>query len=302
MKKFLFPIIFALAGFAMSAERDVSMKNRTVTARLGADPEVLASARQKADILRVVPHLSVNSEWKSSLTIRNDQDFAVTLIIDFYNTYGNPVDTTFLDSDEQTYETTTYELPLGAFEVYTLDFLQLDGGYRSIQAFVYSAEGADNYGLEANYSLYDASNNKHSSVGVSVQDPGYIFIINVDRRSDLYSGDEKYRGIAITNTFGGNCDCQVTAYDNQGFATLPSGRLDLRISSRAKYLDFIDSLFPNIDVLLPSRTGYLYFDCTQPVSVLGLGFEGSPALTTSVPVDFFTVVNGKRQKRAERVR
>ncbi len=262
-----------------------------------------ARAAKKAEVARVVPHLAVNEEWVSTLTIRSDALSEIYMVLEFYDINGNPVQTTFYDSfNDQYVNEIGFVIPdLAPGEIYSLDFDTLVGA-RNLQVFAYTDETEIDYSLEAIYNRFGSAGQKTAFVGVPVQAPGQFFVINLDQRLDAYTGNQKFRGVALTNSAISSCDCQATLFDELGYAIDEFGQrvgnpgdlyplVQVDIAGSAKWLGVTFDLLEDIDTLLPSGLGYLFFDCTENVSALGLAFENGTAVTSSVPIDYFFPAN-----------
>ena len=285
-------LIFICAALGM-AQTDTESN---ILTRKGG-PALGPARMNKVDVQRVVPHLAVSEVWKSVLTIRNDQETQINLFMEFRDVNGNFVPCVFYDSDDVMYENATgYNLPLAPYEIYVMEFDQLGGSARSIQVFVISDELESGYGLEAVYNNFIGPD-KVSSVGVGVRPPGDLFVMNIDRRVDAYTLNQKFRGAAITNSEDVPCQCEFTLYNQfgQSFDDLGSfPRVLININPLGKFVGIFTDIYPDLDTLLPLGLGYFEVLCSSPVSVLGLAFESNTSIVASVPVDYFILLKGKQ--------
>ena len=257
---------------------------------------------------RVVPHLPANDQWKSTLTFRNDSNLPTEFIIEFFAADGSPVSLVFFDSlQPNTAQTgSAFIIRLAEFEIYSLDFDSIGTGglnVASFHAFISTVTSSTTLSMEAIYNLFDGPD-MVASVGVPVTAPGQRFFMNVDQRINPYTQRQRFRGSAITNTFDSNCDCLATLYSDLGFI---AAETQFQIPPRGKWLGTTYDLFDTIDFLLdpnPSTPndgtgiGYIEFQCSLPVGVLGLAFENSTPIVASVPIDFFEF--SKRKEKAMR--
>ena len=252
------------------------------------------------DTVRVIPHLAVNEEWVSEMTIRSDAEFEQCLVLEFYDAAGNPVVASFYDSFDTHYEDTGFVIPdLQPFEIYSLDFDGLGSGARNMQVHVLSNSNEVYYGLEAAYHRFSGGA-KVASVGVPIEAPGDMFILNLDQRLDPYSGNKRLRGFAVSNVDGLDCNCDVTLYNSFGLSEdgfgIPYPQRSITIPAFGKWVGSVYQLFPEVDDLIGDSLGYLYFECDNPASVMGLGFERGTAVATSISIDFFVLTKNKDGK------
>jgi len=296
MKRILitFLALASVLGGAFAAQGDYAVRRSQERV-----PVAQAKASKKVDVLKSIPHLAVNEEWVSTVTIRSDALSEISLTLEFYDINGNAVPATFFDSfDDQYVDEIGFVIPdLQPGEIYSLDFDSLLGA-RNMQILVFSDETETNYGLEAVYNRFGANGQKTAFVGVPVLNPGQFFVVNMDQRLDPYTGFQRYRGLAVFNTSEFNCNCQATLFDDLGYPLDQFGQragqpgdlvpiLEVDIPGSAKWLGTTYDLVENIDSLLPLGLGYFFFDCTENVSALGLSFEVGTPVTTSVPIDYF---------------
>ncbi len=259
--------------------------------------------------LRVVPHMAVNNDFTSELTIRSDSDVVINVELEFYGPTGDAVETTFLDS--LGYEYTlgpldVFVIELQPFEIYSMNFGTLIGG-RNMQAFVFTEISPDQtaYSLEVVYHRFFGAR-KVASVGVPVVPPGDIFIMNLDQRFDPDTLNRKFRGLAVSNNDGLDCRCDVTLFNQDGnsfdaFGDYPIVSLD--IPANGKWVGTVYDLYPDINDLLLDGMGYFIFECDNLVSALGLAFEESTPVAASVPIDYFVFTKTKDGvKRIRRAR
>ena len=252
------------------------------------------------DTVRVVPHLAVNEEWVSELTIRSDADFEQCLVLEFFDANGNAISASFYDSLGNHYEDTGFIIPdLQPFEIYSLDFDGLGSGARNMQVHILSNSAETFYGLEAAYHRFSGGA-KVASVGVPIVAPGDIFILNLDQRLDPYTGNKRLRGFAVSNVDGLDCNCDVNLYNSFGVSEdgfgIPFPVRSVTIPAFGKWVGSVYQLFPEVDDLIGDNLGYMYFECDNPASVLGLAFEQGTAVATSVPIDFFVLTKNKDGK------
>ena len=302
MKK-ITPFIFLVLASFLGAEKPLPRSERSASRLIGKNE---VSSLNKVDILTVVPHLAVaENEWSSALLIRNDQNTAINLFLDFVAADGLPATVEFLDSDNNVIETDTFDLQMAPFEIYTLEFLRFklpdtENDLRSIQVFIFADESESNFSLEALLHNFQGEADKVATVGVDIQVPGLNFFMNIDRREDLDTQNAKLRGLAITNTDAIGCDCNLIIFD-QFSNTVVETNLANSIDPQGKVLGTTDSFFEGIDLdtLLPGGLGVLDVSCTSPVSVVGLAFEPGTPIVGSVPIDYYEIVEGKRVSRRD---
>jgi len=241
----------------------------------------------KANSLDVVPHLSANGDWKSAVLVRNNLDFSINLIFEFYDEYGDPAQVYFDDSDGQSWVGNGFDFFLAGREVFALDFDIIEGGYPSFQIFAYSEANIGDYSIETVYSRYDRGT-KTASVGVQNSPDSTAFSMNMDERFDPFTGYQKFRGLALTNGEHESCRCTAYLYDDgRGGVNLdgPVDIVDIDLPARAKWVGLLIDLFPDIDNLLPVGFGYMDVECDRYVSALGLAFEVNSPIAASVPVE-----------------
>ncbi len=251
---------------------------------------------KRVDLQRMVPHLAVNDAWKSALTIRNDSDATISVLMEFNDATGNPISVTFYDSDNFEYVGEGFEFALFPYEIYVLEFDLLNGNAANFQIAVVTAEEESAYGLEAVFSNFSGQE-KVTAVGVGVNPPGNLFVLNLDQRLDAYTLNQKFRGLAITNNEADVCDCEVRLYNDLGESGDDLGEypsLILSMNGYGKWLGTIYDLYPDIDQLLPAGFGYIEVGCTRLVSTLGLAFEAGTPIVASVPVDYFEAAKKKQ--------
>ena len=294
MKKYfmlLTTILLASAAGWAQVEKTFAVRGQKEHTRVPRE-----TARKKADVLRVVPHMAVNNEWTSELTIRSDSSSETFVVLEFYDGDGNPVEATFLDSFGQEYVAEGFQIPdLLPYEIYSMNFGALEGA-RNMQIFVFTDETETNYSLEATYHRFGGGD-KIASVGVPVVPPGEIFILNLDQRFDPDTGNRKFRGLAVSNNDGIDCNCEATLFNQSGSDLDDSGDpyplLSMDIPASGKWVGDVYALYPDIDALLNDGLGYLLFQCDNPVSVLGLAFEWNTPVVASVPIDYFDLAKNK---------
>jgi hypothetical protein len=200
-----------------------------------------------------------------------------------------PVEAIFSDSDGVLYQGSTFDLEMAGLEIYALQFEQLGDNLRNMQVFIFSAESE--YATEAVFDNFQGAGNKVASVSSGVGAYDFNFFMNIDRRQDLFTGNFKLRGLAVTNSSVGDCDCQVTLWDRLGAEV---GLTSVLIPPTGKFVGPVSALFPNIDQLIPDGLGLLDFACSQQVGVTGLSFENGTPITGSVPIDFYIVVDKQK--------
>ncbi|MDJ0836619.1 MAG: hypothetical protein QNK37_08880 [Acidobacteriota bacterium] len=247
-------------------------------------------------LYKVVAHAAVSDDWKTFITFRNDQERETTLIIDFLDADGAPVEAEFytIENNEIPLVGTGVDMTLPPVGMDTIEFDFLPGGQRNLQVFVYAEVDGLQFGIETMLHNFQGAD-KVATVGAIDQLPGPNFFMNIDRRLDPYTQNWKQRGFAVTNVSEFTCDCEVVLYDDLG------GFVDsalLRIDSGAKWLGTTAVMFPDIDDLLVSNLGLIDVRCNENVAVLGLAFEDNTPIVGSVPVDYFEIVGGKRVIRA----
>lgn len=258
----------------------------------------------KAEVMRIVPHLAVNEDWVSELTIRSDSLAVISMILEFRDASGNPTTATFYDSFGNQYTDSGFAIPdLQPYEIYSLDFDQLFDGNRNLQVFVFSDESQASYALEASYHRFQ-DGQKVASVGVPTVAPGNTFIMNVDQRFDPITGNRRFRGLAITNVHDYTVTCLITLFNKNGYAEdefgLPYDIVRIEIPPYGKWVGTVYNLYPNIDNHLNDDLGYLYVEANGLVSTMGLGFEANTPIATSFPIDYFTEAKAKAFLRAQR--
>ncbi len=270
-----------------------------IPVRKGADGKS-AIVSNKLDgalnVFRLVPHLAVNEEWVSELTIRSDENRQLCLRLMFFAADGLPIEATFYDSFGNQYVGDGFDIPdLNPFEIYSLDFDQLAGA-RNLQVFVYTNEQDTNYGLEGAYHRLSGTR-KVASVGVAIEAPGHDFIINMDHRFDPNTGARRFRGMAISNTSEDTCHCTANLFNNFGGDLDPEGHLfpsvNITIPPSGKWLGTSYDLLFDMDKLLGDGIGYMLFTCDRDVAPLGLAFENASTVATSVPIDYFVSTKHK---------
>jgi hypothetical protein len=281
-----------LAGAPLAANEHNYPTRKANAERQAATPRAV-----KADVVRVVPHMAVNEAWVSELWIRSDSEFVIDMILEFYDQDGFPVTATFFDSFGDQYEGAGFAIPdLQPFEIYAIDFDSLSGGARNLQVHVLSDETQQAYGLEGAYYRFQGGQ-KVSSVGVPVEAPGDTFIINLDQRFDPITGNRRFRGLAISNADGLDCQCTGTLFNRFGndldALGNPYPQVTVSMPGLGKWVGDIYQLYPNIDNFLEDGLGYLYFECDNPAAVLALSFEFNTPIVTSVSVDYFVFTKNK---------
>ena len=290
-------MLLATIGFSIAGDYPVRGE--------GGKKQAFSRDSKKADVVRVAPHLAVNEEWVSELTIRSDSDSPIFMVLEFYDADGFPVEAVFYDSNNEQYSGEGFIIEeLLPYEIYSLDFESL-AGTRNMQVHVLTNEFEQDYGLEAAYYRF-FRDEKITSVGVPIQPPGDLFVVNADQRFDPYTGNKRYRGIALSNVDGLNCNCNVKLYnrfgDNLDNFGLAYPEVSVDIPAFGKWIGDVYALFPNIDTHLQDSLGYLEFSCDNPVSVLALSFEANTPIATSVPVEYFDIQKTKdgKTKRIKR--
>lgn len=287
------------ADFALANEKNIPVRK--------TDPQRQSALAKpaKQDVVRVVPHMAVNEAWVSELWIRSDANTVIDMVLEFYDQDGFPVTATFFDSFGDQYSGQGFAIPdLQPFEIYAIDFESLSGGARNLQVHVLSDETQQAYGLEAAYYRFQGGQ-KVSSVGVAVENPGDIFIVNLDQRFDPITGNRRFRGMAISNADGLDCRCTGTLFNRFGndldALGNPYPQVVVDLPALGKWVGDIYQLYPNIDNFLEDGLGYLYFECDNPAAVLALSFEFNTPIVTSVPVDYFVIAKTKDgEKRVKR--
>jgi len=245
-------------------------------------------AQAGATVMKVVPHLSANEIWKSTIMIRSDATYYIEIIIEFRDPDGFPATVVFYDSDDEMFSGEGFHFGLEPYEIYSIDFDQIEGGWSSLQMFSYSSDSDRFYSIESVYNRYDENSLKTASVGVPTEAPYQRFIMNLDERFDAYSGYQKFRGLALTNTTDHTCRCDVFLYDDgKGGENLDGhlGEVNITLPPRAKWLGYAIDLYPDIDEQLRHGFGYMDVICDELVSALGLGFESESPVAASVPID-----------------
>lgn len=291
MKKWMWMLIL-VGALGYAAEEPA----RNLAKRQNGPQSARRVLNKKVDVQRMIPHLAVNDAWKSALTIRNDLDVAIAVLMEFNDRFGNPIGATFYDSDDFEYNGEGFQFTLFPYEIYVLEFDQLEGNALSFQVAVVTAEEDAFYGLEALYSNFSGQS-KVTAVGVGVGPPGDLFVLNLDQRLDAYTLNQKFRGLAITNNEADVCDCEVRLSNDLGESFDQSGdypTVILSMNGYGKWLGTIYDLYPDIDQLLPRGFGYLEVGCTRLVSTLGLAFEAGTPIVASVPIDYFGAAKKKR--------
>ncbi len=257
----------------------------------------------KATVQKVIPHMSANNIWKSSLLIRNDATYSIQVFLEFIAPDGLPVDVLFVDSDGNEFESNGFAPTLSGYEIYGLDFDLAADDFQSFQVFAYTEEIDRFYGLEAVYHRYNG-NQKEATVGSPYLPAFPRFLLNMDERFDLFSGQQKFRGLAITNTENNDCDCTAYLYDNGLEGANLDGFLDsvrIELGPQQKYVGLVIDLFPDVDTLLAQGFGYIDVDCEgRLVTAMGLAFETDSPLAGSVPVD--PIYEGKTSGRGKTVK
>jgi len=243
-----------------------------------------------AFLYKVIPHTPISDFWKTVLLFRNDQDRDITLRLNFYDSAGNSTLATFYDIENDAYETNEYDLIVPAFGIKTIEFDALPSPLISAQVFVTAADNDLEFSVETLLHNFEGQG-KVATVGVIDQQPFFNFFMNVDRRLDPYTEDQKIRGLAVTNTGLATCECKVDLIDE--FNTVV-GTEYLTISSSGKWVGRLDTLFNGMDNILPLSVGLINVECDQQVSALGLAFEPPTPIVGSIPVDYYEVIDGKK--------
>lgn len=290
-----FTALFATASLSAAADDHIAKREKNTRSYLSAQP-----AEKRAEVFRLVPHLAVSGQWKSVLTFRSDNAAGSVILLEFYDENGLPIEATFFDSDGFEYNAAGFEFELFGFEIYQLEFDQLADNQRSIQVFAFVDESQDTFGLEAVYNNFSGQD-KLSSVGVGLANPGDLFVVNFDQRVDAYTGNRKFRGMAVTNTALDSCQCDVQLYNGDGSDLdrfgAPFEVIRLDIPPSGKWLGTVYDLYPDIDDRLLNGLGYAEVICNQFVSPFALAFEQNAPIVSSVPVDVFVQNKAKDGSR-----
>ncbi len=252
--------------------------------------------RKRADffLYKIVPHGAVSGDWKTFLLFRNDRENEVTLAIDFYDPAGNLVEATFFDADENQYTATGIDLGLPSFGMNTIEFDTISNSdLRSLQVFVFAEGETQEFSVETLIHNFQGSE-KVATVGVIDQPPDFNFFMNVDRRFDPYTLNQKIRGLAVTNTAIDSCFCNIFIWDDFGNPAGTDLPLLVEIPPSGKLLGSLDGILGQMDVRLPFGLGVIAFECDRQVSALGLAFEPGTPIVGSIPIDYFIIENGKR--------
>lgn len=260
---------------------------------------------KRATVLKVVPHMAINGSWRSAVMVRNNSNRTIAVTMDILNGDGNLAQVVFYDGGNTDFRGSSFNLSLSPFEIIVMEFDQILTGERNVQAFFYSEDFDSEYSVETTYSSFEGGA-KNATVGVFSDAPGPNFLVNVDQRVDAYSERRKFRGLAVTNTSNGNCDCRVSLFDDgiNGQNAQPLVTVTLNnIPSGGKWLGTTYDLFPTIDNLLgQAQYGYMEFVCTQNVSALGLAFENGSQISASIPVDYFSFAQTKEGDTVRKMR
>lgn len=281
-------VLCGFSALCLAAEQGFPRISETQVRTVTAVPRTLAQEsdvlKQAAWVAEIVPHLSANDTWKSALYVRSDTQVSATFIIEFYTPEGALANVDFIDNDGNRFVASSYQRVLTGFELITLE-LDSAQGANSVQAFVFAQEGVG-FSVEPIYHRYDGPY-KLASVGTKGAYPGKGFILNVEERADLITGQFNYRAFALTNTTESWCDCQVELYDHGAFGANLEGFLSITdvipVPPRGKRIYYISDLF-DID-LLPQGIGYVIVYCNRTATMMALTFEENSPAAGSVPVD-----------------
>jgi len=258
--------------------------------------------RKAADffLYNVVPHAAVSDDWKTFLLFRNDRDQDITLVIDFYDPDGNLVEAIFFDADGVEYQGTGVDLPVPSFGINTLEFdLITDADIRSLQVFIF-AEGDDQvFSVETLLHNFQGPD-KVATVGAIDQNPGPNFFMNVDRRIDPYTGNQKIRGLAVTNLATDTCFCDAYLWDDFGNPAGADLPVRVAIPPSGKVVTTLEGIYGNMDNRVPFGLGVIAFECDRDVSVLGLAFEPGTPIVGSIPIEYYVLQKNKRLARTGR--
>ena len=292
MRSLLFFCILPTALFSLANDPEnllfQSLKN----------PDKVVERPKKADVLKVVPHLSANGQFKSVLTLRNDNTEPIEIFLEFYNEGGQRAAPVFLDSDNVVHnQESTFLLELAGFEVFSMEFDSIAGGFPNLHVYLTSTDVDSNYSLEALFHLFEG-NTKEASVGVGVLQPRNDFIMNIDHRTDLVTGGGQFRGLAVTNVLDTACTCDVYLYDDgAGGVNVDPGPYFLepiQIGPSSKWRGTSFDLVDDIESFLPKNFGYVEFNCSNPVAVTGFAFQAGTPVFGSVPIDYLGASKAKR--------
>lgn len=292
MKRTWMLISATFLAFVASAAKDEAQPNwAQFPARQGdaaASIEAPEALQAKATVMKVVPHLSANETWKSTLLIRSDATYYIEVVFEFYDPEGRSTNVVFFDSTDERYEGEGFRFGLQPYEIYSIDFDHVTSGWASLQVFAYSTDSDRFYSIESIFNRYDEQSRKTAAVGVPTEAPYERFIMNMDERFDAYSGYQKFRGFALTNTTDDTCRCDIFLYDDGKAGENLEGHLgqvQITLGPRAKWVGYIIDLYPDIDDLLRDGFGYIDVMCSRPVNALGLAFEVDSPVAASVPID-----------------
>lgn len=287
MKK-LTLIALLISSLFASAQIDT---DRTPLAREGR------VMKKETLLFKVIPHAAVSDDWKTFLTFRNDQDQTLVLFLDFYGPDGLPISADFYDSEQNYFNASGVDLTLPPFGMNTIEFDALPGA-ANLSVFVFSDDMNASFGVETLLHNFQGPSDKVATVGSVDQLPGPNFLMNIDRRIDPYTAQQKIRGIALTNVLLGNNTCSVALFDDFGNSVAES---QLTLPGSAKYVGTLGGLFPgvNLDQVLPFGLGVIQVNCDGDVSALGLAFELGTPIVGSIPIDYYENA-GKTKSRIGR--
>ncbi len=269
----------------------------TLSPMLLAQPIANSKRAQAKDELvnpyKVIPHVAASFDWTTVLLFRNDQDRTITLRVNIYDPSGAATNATFFDIEGNRYTANEIDLVMNPFGMATVEFDALPNGLRSVQVFVSATEDDLLFSVETLLHNFETEG-KVATVGLIDQLPFNSFFMNVDRRFDRDTGNQKFRGIAITNVATSDCDCTIDLFDE--FSSIVATE-PLSIPGSGKELFALDEFFNNMDDILPLGVGLIRVVCDQQVSALGLAFETNASIVGSIPIDYFEIVDGKRVTR-----
>jgi hypothetical protein len=295
-------VIFLLASAAFAA---MATERQLVDQPEHRERKTVEINGKRMNTFKTVPHLAVNDQWKSTLNIRNDNNAPIVLEVQFFKPNGDRATVNFFTSDNrnQIITTQTFPLNLSGYELFSFEFDSVEDA-NSLHIYIFEANDNTNYSIETIYNNYSGSQ-KLSAVGVGNLPANNNFILNIDHRQDAYSSGFLFRGMAVTNTADSTCNCDVFFYDdgfggaNENVGPYDLGRLTLGPSEKWLWISTDGFAGQDLDNLMSVGLGHIFMECTQPVAVLGLGFEEGSSIVSSVPVDYYNATNGKRSPANE---
>lgn len=294
MKRLIVLFALAISSLALTAADN----QRVVTYEPGNRARAAFSGK-RMNTFKTIPHMAINSQWKSTLNLRNDNNSVIGLEVQFFKMNGDRATAEFETSDGQRVNGEGFSFDLFGYELFSLEFISVEGA-NSIHIYIFEENDNTNYSTETIYSNY-SNQTKLSAVGVGNPIASNNFIMNIDHRADLFSGGDLFRGLAVTNTAESNCDCDVFFYDkgfggtNQTVGPYDLGTLRLAGSEKWLWVSTDGFAGQSLDTLMGDEgLGHIFMECSQPVAVLGLGFEAGSTVVSSVPIDFYTASKAKR--------